>query len=145
MTPPINSISGGITLKDLFESLGGFIECKNERLLQTMMVITGLMGPMYGILKTNADWLVEQGVPTEDASYFVAQIYKDMLQDATATGASFDDLIQEQTPGGVNEQALENLKTLGLVQSYRATMNAMLSRIAGLSDGWIRNPADIIE
>ena len=48
-----------------------YIECKNERLLQTMMVITGLMGPMYGILKTNADWLVEQGVPTEDASYLV--------------------------------------------------------------------------
>lgn len=76
-----------------------------------MMVPTGLMGPMYGILRNNRDWLIKQGVPAKDASYFLARNYQSMIQDAERKCEDpnhFDDLIAEQTPGGLNEQVSES-------------------------------------
>lgn len=131
---------GNAFLKTLFNTLGGCVECESERLMRTMMVTTGLMGPMYGILKTNRDWLIAQGVPPEDASYFVGRTYMSIIQDAEYNcrdPCRFDDLIEEQTPGGLNEQALKNLESRGLSDAYRAAMDAMLSRLEGSSDGFL--------
>ena len=51
---------------------------------------------------------VNQGVPLQDASYFVGRSYLSMVQDAEydceTNPRRFDDLIEEQTPGGLNEQ-----------------------------------------
>ena len=109
--------------------------------MRTMMVTTGLMGPMYSILKANQDWLIDHGVPAHDASYFVGRTYLSVIQDAEFNcqdPTRFDELIKEQTPGGLNEQALQNLEYLGLIEAYRAAMDAMLSRLEGSSDGFIR-------
>jgi pyrroline-5-carboxylate reductase len=130
-------------LKGFLDSLGGYIECETEHVMNAMMIPAGLMGPMYGILRNNRDWLVKQGVPAKDASYFIARQYLGMMQDAVVQGNGngeasahrFDDLIQEQTPGGLNEQALGNLKELGVFDAYDTAMNALLSRLEGRSDG----------
>jgi hypothetical protein len=46
-----------------------------------------------------------------------------------------DDLIHEQTKGGLNEQALANLDALGGLEAQTQVMDATLSRIRGESDG----------
>ena len=51
--------------------------------------------------------IVKHGVSPEDASYFVGRSYLSMVQDAERNcrdSKRFDDLIEEQTPGGLNEQ-----------------------------------------
>ena len=40
-----------------------------------------------------------------------------------------DDLIAEQTPGGLNEQALQNWEQLDGLDSFEQVMDAILSRI----------------
>lgn len=156
VTPPLDHcvISSRFWLQRLFTTLGGYLECSNETKMQTLMVITGLMGPMYGILKTNVDWLREHGIPSTEATFFVTRTYQSMIQDAAAATATndkryhhndhyqdddctistnthtiIDDLIEEQTPGGINEQAYNNLKKNGLDSIYRETMNAILLRL----------------
>ena len=50
---------------------------------------------------------VKHGVTPKDASYFVGRSYLSMVQDAERNCQNpkrFDDLIEEQTPGGLNEQ-----------------------------------------
>ena len=98
---------GNTMLKLLFESLGGCVECENEDAMKVLMVPTSLMGPFYRLLKSNRDWLVKNGVPEKDASYFVTKQYSSMLKDAELdceNPARLDVLIDEQTPGGLNEQ-----------------------------------------
>ena len=71
------------------------------------MVPTCLMGPLYGIMKKNRDWLVNHGVPAKDASYFLGKQYLAMIRDAERNCEDpnhIEDLIGEQTPGGLNEQ-----------------------------------------
>ena len=56
---------------------------------------------------TSSNRAVKQGVSPEDASYFIGRTYLSIVQDAERNSrdpARFDKLIQEQTPGGLNEQ-----------------------------------------
>jgi pyrroline-5-carboxylate reductase len=125
-------------LLPLFNTLGGCVQATDEDQMSAMMVPSGLMGSMYGILRNNRDWLIKQGVAEGDASYLVGRYYWGMVQDAERgcdEPSRFDHLIAEQTPGGLNEQALGNLNSLGLNEIYDKAQNAVLSRIQGKSDG----------
>jgi pyrroline-5-carboxylate reductase len=126
-------------------SLGGFVECETEDTMNAMMVVSGLMGSLYGTLVNNRDWLVRHGVSTKDASYYVGRQYWGMMQDAVMdcdNPSRFDDLVEEQTPGGLNEQALGNLERLGVFDAYDKAMDALLSRLEGKSDGSFPNSTE---
>jgi pyrroline-5-carboxylate reductase len=58
-----------------------------------------------------------------------------MLDDASAKNADWDEMIAEQTPGGLNEQGLRNANELGVLDAYDKVQQALLSRILGQSDG----------
>ncbi len=125
----------------LLETLGGgtCIQCENEEIMEAMMVSTCMMGPVYGLMRANRDFLIKKGVPAKDANDVVARQYFGMTQDAlvrSRDGAnSLDSLIDEQTPGGLNEQTLKNLESVGFLKSYDDIMEAVLGRIQGKSDG----------
>ena len=97
-----------------------------------------MMGTMYGIMKNNRDWLISKGVDPSEASFFVARSYLSIVADAERDCRDpqrFDDLIEEQTPGGLNEQTLKNQEQQGVFEAYDRSMNATFSRLQGTSDG----------
>lgn len=132
------------TIHIMLETLGGFVECETEELMNVMITPTCLMGPLYGILRQNQEWLVQKGVPAKDATYFVGRQYWSMMQDAERgcheEADRFEKLVEEQTPKGLNEQALGNIKELGVLDSYSTAMDAVLSRLKGDSDGSLAPP-----
>jgi len=133
-----DSSVGNIDVKSMLDALGGCVECANDDSMNSLMVTTAMMGPVYGVMRNNRDWLVKQGVSPKDASYFVGRSYLSIVQDAERDcrdANRFDDLIEEQTPGGLNEQALGNLDKQGVLNSYDNAMDAVLSRLQGKSDG----------
>mmetsp|Transcript_12413 Transcript_12413/g.27367 ORF Transcript_12413/g.27367 Transcript_12413/m.27367 type:complete len:158 (+) Transcript_12413:2-475(+) len=133
--------TGSNNVLELLDTLGGVVEAKTEEEMSVMMVPTGLMGSFYGILKNNRDWLVKQGIPTEKANSLVTGQYHSMMVDASTRVASldgFEQLIEEQTPGGLNEQALRNHDQLGTFDNYFAVQDAMLKRILGKSGGSLK-------
>jgi pyrroline-5-carboxylate reductase len=111
------------TLLQMIELLGGYVECETEEIMNVMITPTCLMGPMYGILCQNRDWLVKKGVPLQDATYFVGRQYWSMMQDAERgchdEPNRFDDLVEEQTPGGLNEQVRRQICCTFLVVCYQ--------------------------
>jgi pyrroline-5-carboxylate reductase len=60
-------------LKAVLDTLGGCVCCATEKIMTTMMIPACLMGPYYRVLQQNRDWMVANGVPEEDASYFVGR------------------------------------------------------------------------
>lgn len=122
----------------LLDSLGGYVQAETEEQMSAMMVPSGMMGPLYGILRQNRDWLMKKGITQSDATYLVGKMYWGMMQDAVRLcnkPEAFDDLVEEQTPGGLNEQALGNLGQLGVLDAYDQVSEAMFKRITGDSDG----------
>lgn len=120
---------------------GNVLYCKTEDQLSASMITTCTMGPFYGLLRQQRDWLIYRGgLSQKDASDLVIQQHIAMLQDALKTGGDekiLDELIEEQTPGGLNEQALANWQQLGGLDSYNQILDAILARLKGESDGSI--------
>lgn len=131
------------SLTSIFDAVSGVVTLKTEKELEACMMTTCMMGPLYGIMKESKDWLLSQttSLSEQDATYLVIQQFIGAIQDADKANASktqpnrLEDLIAEQTPGGLNEQALHNLDQLGGLQAHDQVMDAILSRIRGESDG----------
>lgn len=83
-TPLLVPRSESKLLHRLLSTLGGgtCIECENEDIMESMMVTTCMMGPVYGLMKRNSDYLKSKGVPAKDASLMVGRQYFAMVKDA---------------------------------------------------------------
>jgi hypothetical protein len=46
-------------VKSMLNALGGYVECHNDEIMDAMMITTCMMGPMYGVMRANRDWLGE--------------------------------------------------------------------------------------
>lgn len=123
----------------LLDALGGVVQAESEEQMSAMMVPSGLMGSMYGMLKQSRDWLTTNGgVSKADASFLVGRLFYGMIVDAERKCREEDaceELIEEQTPGGLNEQALRNWRSLGALDDLDAVQDALFERITGRSDG----------
>mmetsp|Transcript_9692 Transcript_9692/g.20975 ORF Transcript_9692/g.20975 Transcript_9692/m.20975 type:complete len:433 (+) Transcript_9692:91-1389(+) len=148
-----NSNSNGTTkrlLVDLFGAMGGVVALDTEADLEACMVTTCTMGPLYGTMKKQRDWLLNKtdSLSKDDATFLVIKQFAGAIFDAeraTSTETTFaldtrlEDLIEEQTPGGLNEQALKNYGQVlgGFEDLQQPVMDAILSRIRGETDGSI--------
>ena len=123
----------------LFDSMGGVVTLQTEADLEAAMMTTCVMGPIYGVMREGRNWLMEKtDLSQEEASYLVIKQYIGAIQDAERDLMNpnrLDDLIEEQTPGGLNEQALANLDKLGGLDAQVQVMDAILSRLRGETDG----------
>ena len=83
---------------------------------------------------------VKQGVSPQDASYFVGKSFLSMVQDAELdcdNPRRFDDLIDEQKPGGLNEQVSVRLFKVEMIYPLNCVFHGstFLLYCACLTDG----------
>lgn len=130
-------------LKSLFQSMSGVTTLRTEKELEACMTTTCIMGPLYGTLKNSRDWLLSNtGLSKQEASDLIIQQYVGAIQEALRDEDKqnpdlLDNLIEEQTPGGLNEQALKNFAMLNGLNAQTKVADAIVSRIRGDSDGSI--------
>ena len=139
--PKVDS-SNTALLYDLLSPLGNRVKVQTDEEMSAMMVPSGLMGCFYALLRNNRDWLTRNApnLSSEEATNLVLQYYSSMIQDALRASSDetsnvLDQLIAEQTPGGLNEQGIANAESLNVFQSYNQIQDALLRRILGESDG----------
>jgi pyrroline-5-carboxylate reductase len=91
------------------------------------------------MMKQGRDWLTKHtDLTPEEASYLVVKQYVGAVLEAEKDCDQpnrLEDLIAEQTPGGINEQSLGNMVQLGGMDIQDSVMDAIYSRIRGDSDG----------
>ena len=164
VTTVVDEDTSVITLPELMNLLGilgHVVTVTSDEQMSTYMVPTGLMGLLYGIIRTNRDWILNHDDTPDTttttttlsdeqqrhqqqrkiATKLVLRCYNNMIQDAIRRLDDDDDdgtdlleeLIQEQTSGGLNEQALAN--GMSIMNIYEQVQDAMLLRILGKSDG----------
>lgn len=141
-TPPPDCLGtegadSSLLVIELCQALGGVVPVNTAEQMSALMVTTCLMGSFYGILRNNREFLVNNGVDRALASYAVGRLYENMVQDihrVIREPDGFDALIAEQTPGGLNEQGLNDLTRRGVLDAYDEVQKALFSRIRGDSD-----------
>ncbi len=136
--PPISLKKGPVPLfppnkkvKNFFNKIGTTVEINNEKLSKNFWSTSGMMAPFYELLKTISNWLVKHGVKRDKAQKYVTSLFVALSEDAVVnSNKDLKYLVKEsQTPKGLNEQGIKELRKAGFYRSTEKTLNSILKRL----------------
>ena len=136
--PPISLKKGPVPIcppnkkvKNFFDQIGSTIEIKNEKLSINFWSISGMMATYYETLRIMSDWLVARGVKKIDAQRYITSLFLALSADAVFnSNKELKHLVSEsQTPKGLNEQGLKEIKKMGFYRSIINTLNSLNKRL----------------
>jgi len=121
--------------KRIFDPLGKAVVARNSKELDVLMCISCMMGPYYKTCGVVTEWLVENGITPQTASDLTVAFHHTVLSEAEHRVAevkgpkAFEELVNEQTPGGLNET---NVRTMGARGAFEAHATALTATLRGL-------------
>jgi len=136
--PPISLKKGPVPIcppnkkvKDFFNKLGTTVEIKNEKLSQNFWATSGMMAAFYELLNSMSNWLVKRGVKRDKAQKYITSLFVALSEDAVVNSKKDLRVLikNSQTPGGLNEQALKQLRRSGFYRLLNNAANSILKRL----------------
>ena len=136
--PPISILKGPVPIyppdkqvKFFFNKLGTTIEIKNERSSMNFWATSGMMAPFYELLKILSSWLVRRGIKRKEAQKYITSLFVALSQDSAVNSEKdLKYLVKDsQTPGGLNEQAVKQLRKAGFYKKLEKTLNSIHKRL----------------
>ena len=117
-------------VKKFFDKLGKTIEIKNEKISKNFWTTSSFMAPFYQMMLTTSDWLVKKGVSRKSAEDYTREFFLALSEDSlNKNKLSLKQLVSEsQTPGGINAQALKELKKKKFYKIQQKVLNSILKR-----------------
>ena len=136
--PPISLKKGPVPMfppnkkvKSFFNKLGTTIEISNEKLSKNFWSTSGMMAPFYELLSTMSNWLTKRGVKRDKAQKYITSLFVALSQDAVVnSNKDLKHLVKEsQTPRGLNELGVKELRKAGFYRATEKTLNSILKRL----------------
>ncbi len=136
--PPISLKKGPIPIfppdkkiKNFFKHLGTVVEIKNEKLSKNFWSTSGMMAPFYELLRVMSEWLVKRGIQKDKAQKYITSLFLALSEDAVVnSNKDLKILVKDsQTPKGLNEQAVNELKKAGFYNATNKTLSSILKRL----------------
>ena len=118
------------SVKKFFQKLGKTIEIKNEKISKNFWTTSSFMAPFYHMMLVNSNWLVRKGVNRRAAEDYTRELFLALSQDSIFKNKlSLKQLVSEsQTPGGINAQALRELKKKKFYKIQQKVLNSVFKR-----------------
>ena len=136
--PPISLRKGPVPIfppnkkvKNFFNKLGTTVEITNEKLSKNFWSTSGMMAPFYELLSTMSNWLVKHGVKRDKAQKYITSLFVALSEDAVVnSNKDLKHLVKEsQTPKGLNEQGVKELRKAGFYRATDKTLSSILKRL----------------
>ena len=136
--PPISLKKGPVPIcppnkkvKDFFNKIGTTVEIKNERSSVNFWATSGMMAPFYELLKVLSDWLIKRGIKKNEAQKYITSLFVALSEDAAINSKKdLKYLVKEsQTPGGLNEQSVKELRRNGFYRDLEKSLDGILKRL----------------
>jgi len=136
--PPISLRKGPVPIfppnkkvRNFFNKLGTTVEIGNEKLSKNFWATSGMYASFYELLSIMSNWLVKRGIKRDKAQKYVTSLFVALSEDAVANSKKdLKYLVKEsQTPKGLNEQGVKELRKAHFYISLEKTLNSILKRI----------------
>ena len=135
--PPIRLGKGPIAVfpankkvKSFFDKIGETIEIKNEKLSKNFWAISGTMASFYELLNVLSNWLIKKKTNKIDAQKYVTLLYSALAELAlTNSSKPLKNLVNEQTPGGLNWQGVNELRKSGYYRLLEKSLKNIYKRL----------------
>ncbi len=128
---PVPICPPDIQVKNFFNKIGTTVEIRSEKLSKNFWATSGMMAPFYEILKVLSEWLVKRGIKRNEAQKYITSLFVALSEDSVANSKKhLKYLVSEsQTPGGLNEQGVKELRRSGFYKSLEKSLNSILKRL----------------
>ena len=136
--PPISLRKGPVPIfppnkkvKNFFNKLGTTVEIGNEKLSKNFWATSGMYASFYELLSTMSNWLIKRGIKRDKAQKYITSLFVALSEDAVVNSKKdLKHLVKEsQTPRGLNEQGVKELRKAGFYRSIEKTLNSILKRL----------------
>ena len=135
--PPIRLGKGPVAIfppnkkvKSFFNKIGTTIEIKNEKLSKNFWAISGTMASFYELLNVLSQWLIRKKTNKIHSQKYVTLLYSALAELAlTNSSKPLKNLVNEQTPGGLNWQGVNELKRLGYYRLLEKSLRKIYKRL----------------
>ena len=135
--PPIRLGKGPVAIfppnrkvKSFFDKIGETIEIKNEKLSKNFWAISGTMASFYELLNVLSNWLIKKKTNRLDAQKYVTLLYSALAELALANSSKpLKNLVNEQTPGGLNWQGVNELRKSGYYRLLEKSLKNIYKRL----------------
>ena len=135
--PPIKLGKGPVAIfppnqkiKNFFNRIGTTIEIKSEKLSKNFWAISGTMASFYELLNVLSNWLIRKKINKLDAQKYVTSLYSALAELALLNSSKpLKNLVNEQTPGGLNWQGVNDLRKLGYYKLLEKSLNKIYKRL----------------
>ena len=98
--------------------------------MKKMMPVSALMGQFYAQQRATQQWLEANGVAAEAAAKWTGAVFHCISYDSATPGVqTFEHLVDEQTPGGINEQVVRELTEAGAFAALTDSLDGVLARV----------------
>ena len=136
--PPISLRKGPVPIfppnknvKRFFNQLGTTVEIENEKLSKNFWATSGMYASFYELLSTMSNWLVKRGIKRDKAQKYITSLFVALSENAIVNSKKdLKHLVKDsQTPRGLNEQGVKELRKAGFYRSTEKTLNSILKRL----------------
>ncbi len=135
--PPIRLCKGPVAIfppnkkvKSFFDKIGTTIQIKNEKLSKNFWVISGTMASFYELLNILSKWLIRKKTNKLDSQRYVTLLYSALAELALANSSKpLKNLVNEQTPGGLNWQGVNELRNSGYYRLLEKSLKKIYKRL----------------
>ena len=135
--PPIRLGKGPVAIfppnkkvRNFFNNIGTTIEIKNEKLSKNFWAISGTMASFYELLNVLSKWLIRKKTNKLDAQKYVTSLYSALAELALLNSSKpLKNLVDEQTPGGLNWQGVNELRKSGYYRLLEKSLKKIYKRL----------------
>ena len=117
---------------DLFTPVSEVYYAQTQADVHTLQIVTGLMSSYNMLLSEIVRFSDEQGIDHDVSVKFSCSLFNALCSRAAGIkNCDLVELAQEMTPGGYNEQALNELTGNGAIKAWRTALDRLLERLQG--------------
>jgi len=128
---PIPIFPPNRTIKNFFDKIGNTIEINSEKLSLNFWTMSSMMAPYYEMLNNLSFWLVKNGLSKNKAEKYITSLFLALSKNSVLNKyKDLKELVKKsQTPKGLNQQAIKELKKLNFYKKLNITSNIILKRL----------------
>tara|TARA_Y100000591_G_C21797373_1_gene680110 strand:+ start:817 stop:1575 length:759 start_codon:yes stop_codon:yes gene_type:complete len=135
--PPIKIGKGPVAIfpsnkkvKNFFNKIGTTIEVNDEKLSKNFWAVSGTMASFYELLNILSNWLIKKNVNKLKAQKYVTLLYSALAELALVNSSKpLKNLVNEQTPGGLNWQGVNELRKSGYYRLLEKSLKKIYKRL----------------
>jgi len=116
----------------LFEPISDVYYASRQEDVHTLQIVTGLMSAYNMLLNEIVKFSDDQGIEHDVSVRYLCSLFSSLCKRASnIPDCDLVELAHEMTPGGFNEQALNELVGNGSIEAWRTALDRLLARIKG--------------